>query len=137
MSILSLKNMIKPEQAAEIDYPGLEGFTVTLNYLGRDKLTDIRKACVTKKLVKGQLEENLDFEKFNKLYSAAVIKGWKGFKMKYLTQLLLADLPDGVGPEDELEFTPENAEELLRHASDFDSFVSSTLADLSNFTKRG
>lgn len=137
MTALSLKSMIKPEQSAVIDFPGFEGFSVTLNYLGRERLAEIRKNCVTKKMEKGQLVESLDFDKFNRLYSEAVIKGWTGLKLKYLPQMMLVDLPEGYSEEDMLEYTPENAEFLLRNAGDFDSFVSATLGDLSNFTKRG
>lgn len=137
MTSLSLKSMIKPEQAAEIEFPGLEGFKVMLNYLGREKLADIRKTCVTKKLVKGQIEESIDFDKFNRLYSDAVIKGWSGLKLKYVSQMMLVEIPEGNSEDAELPYTPENAEVLLRNANDFDTFVSSTLGDLSNFTKRG
>ena len=137
MTVLSLKSMIKPEQSAEIDFPGFEGFTIILNYLGREKLAEIRRSCVTKKLNKGQLEETIDFDKFNSQYSAAVIKGWKGLKLKYVSQMMLVDIPEGNSEEDELPYTPENADFLLRNAADFDAFVSATLSDLSNFTKRG
>lgn len=135
--MLSLKNMIKPEQSAEIDFPGFPDFVVTLNYLGRDKLSEIRSKCVQRKIVRGQVDESLDFEMFNKLYSRSVIKGWKGLKLSYLSKLMLVDLPADYKEDDELEFTEENAEALLRHATDFDAFVTNTLADLGNFTKRG
>jgi len=137
MSVLSLKNMIKPEQEAEIEFPGLPGFVITLNYMGRDKLAEIRNQCVTKKFSKSGLEEGLDFDKFNKLYSSKVIRGWKGLKLSYVTELLLSEIPEGYSPDDELPYTEENAEYMLKHASSFDTFVSSTLGDLSNFTKRG
>lgn len=137
MTSLSLKSMIKPEQSAEIEFPGCEGFVVTLNYLGRERLADIRKTCVTKKMIKGQLEESIDFDKFNRLYSDAVIKGWSGLKLKYVSQMMLVDIPEGNSEEDLLPYSPENAEALLRNAGDFDAFVSATLGDLSNFTKRG
>lgn len=135
--MLELKNMIKPEQAAEIDFPGFDGFVVTLNYLGREKLAEIRNKCVTKKMIKGQLEESIDFDKFNKMYSAAVIKGWKGLKLSYVSQLLLLEIPEGYKEEDELPYSVENAEHLLKNANNFDAFVTATLGDLSNFTKRG
>lgn len=135
--MLELKNMIKPEQSAELDFPGYEGFTVTLNYLGREKLAEIRNKCVVKKVAKGQLEEAIDFDKFNKLYSAAVIKGWKGLKLKYLREMLLLEIPEGYNEESELPYTQENAEYLLKNANSFDVFVSATLSDLTNFTKHG
>ena len=37
-------------------------------------------------------------------------------------------------PEDELAFTLENSELLMRNASDFDTWVTETVSDLENFT---
>lgn len=129
--------MVKPEQAVEFDYPGYDGFKVTLNYLGREKLNTIRKECVVKKLGKGGVEESLNMEKFNRLYSEAVILGWSGLTLEVVGQLMLVTLPSEVDVKSELEFTNENAEQLLKHSTDFDTFVTSMLSDLGNFTKHG
>ena len=134
---LNLNSMVKPEQSVEFDYPGFTDFKVTLCYLGREKLNTIRKACVIKKITKQGVEDGLDLDKFNKLYSQAVIKGWSGFKLSYVSQLMLVTLPDEVNPDTPLEFTIENAEALLKHSTDFDTFVTSMLGDLANFTKHG
>ena len=129
--------MVKPEQSVEFDYPGFTDFKVTLCYLGREKLNTIRKACVIKKITKQGVEDGLDLDKFNKLYSQAVIKGWSGFKLSYVSQLMLVTLPDEVNQDTPLEYTVENAEALLKHSTDFDTFVTSMLSDLANFTKHG
>ena len=129
--------MVKPEQSVEFDYPGFTDFKVTLCYLGREKLNTIRKACVIKKITKQGVEDGLDLDKFNKLYSQAVIKGWSGFKLSYVSQLMLVTLPDEVNQYTPLEYTVENAEALLKHSTDFDTFVTSMLSDLANFTKHG
>lgn len=134
---LSLRNIVKPEETASFDFPALDGLSIQLCYLGRDRLNAIRKECIVKRLSRGEAEESLDLAKFNILYSAAVIKGWKGFKLSYLSSLMLVDLPEGADPDSELEYTPENAEVLLRNSNIFDKFVSDILADLSNFTQRG
>jgi hypothetical protein len=134
---LNLNSMVKPEQSVEFDYPGFTDFKVTLCYLGREKLNTIRKACVIKKITKQGVEDGLDLDKFNKLYSQAVIKGWSGFKLSYVSQLMLVTLPDEVNQDTPLEYTVENAEALLKHSTDFDTFVTSMLSDLANFTKHG
>lgn len=134
---LNLNSMVKPEQSVEFDYPGFTDFKVTLCYLGREKLNTIRKACVIKKITKQGVEDGLDLDKFNKLYSQAVIKGWSGFKLSYVSQLMLVTLPDDVNQDTPLEYTVENAEALLKHSTDFDTFVTSMLSDLANFTKHG
>lgn len=134
---LDLQSIVKPEQAVVFEYPDFEGFKITLCYLGREKLSTIRKDCVVKKLNKGGLDETLDLEKFNRLYSRAVIKGWEGLKLAYVSQLMLVNLPDSAQMEDTLSYTPENAEALLKHSSAFDTYVTAILGDLSNFTNRG
>ena len=134
---LNLNSMVKPEQSVEFDYHGFTDFKVTLCYLGREKLNTIRKACVIKKITKQGVEDGLDLDKFNKLYSQAVIKGWSGFKLSYVSKLMLVTLPDEVNQDTPLEYTVENAEALLKHSTDFDTFVTSMLSDLANFTKHG
>ena len=79
-------------------------------------------------------EEQLDNDKFLVEYAKAVVKGWKGLKYSYLEELLLVDTSE-VDPNDELEYTQENAEILLKNSGDFDTWVSDQLGDLENFTK--
>ena len=50
---------------------------------------------------------------------------------------MLVTLPDEVNQDTPLEYTVENAEALLKHSTDFDTFVTSMLSDLANFTKHG
>ena len=67
-------------------------------------------------------------------YVAAILKGWKGLKFKYLEEFLLVDV-SGQNPEDELAFNSENAELLMRNSADFDQWVTDTVGDLENFTE--
>jgi hypothetical protein len=62
-----------------------------------------------------------------------VIKGWSGFKYRYLEELLLVDV-SAFDPDDYLGFTQENAELLMKNSSDFDTWVTETVGDLENFT---
>lgn len=134
---LNLSSLVKPEEIAEFDFEGLDGFTVKLCYLGRDKLNKLRKDCVVRKISRGEVDETLDLVKFNTMYSKDVVRGWSGLKLSYVSQLMLVGIPEGSDMDSELEYTPENAEALLKHSTHFDKFVSDTLADLSNFTKHG
>ena len=80
-------------------------------------------------------EEEVDNDLFQKLYIQAVIKGWSGLKYSYLNRLLPVDLSEIDDVEEELEFTLENAEELMRNAPDFDGWISDLVGDLENFTQ--
>jgi hypothetical protein len=123
------------KKTVTIDFPGCADMSVDLCYLAREELLKLRKKCVTTKFSKKtrQPEEELDEEKFLTEYCKAVIKGWKGLKFRYLEELLLVDISE-LDPEDELPYTQENAELLMKNAGDFDTWVTETVGDLENFT---
>jgi len=136
MGEISLKSLMKPSMTVSIDFPGMVGFSVDLCYLAREELLALRKKCVTKKFNRSnhQAEEVLDEDKFLTEYCKAVIKGWSGFKLSYLEELLLVDT-DGLDPDSELPYSQEEAEILMKNSNAFDTWVTETLGDLENFTK--
>ena len=125
-----------PSKTVSIEFPGMDGFEIDICYLARDELLKLRKKCVTTKFNRRthQPEETLDEDKFLTEYTAAVIKGWKGLKVSYLEELLLVDISK-LNPEDELPWTQENAETLMKNAADFDTWLTETVGALENFTK--
>ena len=132
---VSLASLMTPSKTVAIDFPGYAGMSVDLCYLAREELVKLRKKCITTKWNKKthQPEEDLDDEKFLVEYTKAVIKGWKGLKYRYLEELLLVDIAD-LDPDDELPYTQENSELLMRNANAFDTWVTETIGDLENFT---
>ena len=133
---VSLASLLTPSKTVTVDYPTLNGFSVDLCYLAREELIKLRSRCVSQKLNRKTraFEETLDEDKFLTEYCKAVIKGWKGLKYKYLEELLLVDI-SGQDPEDELKFSVENAETLMKNGADFDTWVTEVTGDLENFTK--
>ena len=133
---VSLASLLTPSKTVTVDYPTLPGFSVDLCYLAREELIKLRSRCVAQKLNRKTraFEETLDEDKFLTEYCKAVIKGWKGLKYKYLEELLLVDI-SGLEPEDELDFSVENAETLMKNGADFDTWVTEITGDLENFTK--
>ena len=132
---VSLASLMTPSKTVTIDFPGYKGMTVDLCYLAREELVNLRKKCVTTKFSKKtrQPEEILDEDKFLLEYCKAVIKNWEGFKYQYLEELLLVDVA-AFDPNDTLDFTPDNAELLMRNSGDFDTWVTETVSELENFT---
>ena len=132
---VSLKSLMTPSKTVSIDYPRFKGMTIDLCYLAREELIKLRKKCMSTKWDKKSHQplEEFDEEKFIVQYCTAVVKGWKGLKYKYLEELLLVDI-SGLEPEDCLPYTQENAELLMKNATDFDSWVTETVGDLENFT---
>ena len=135
-SPISLASLMTPSKTVTLDFPGYSGMTVDLTYLAREELLKIRKKCVSTKFSKKtrQPEEVLDEEKFLTEYCRGVIQGWKGLKYRYLEELLLVDI-SSLDPDDELPYTQENAELLMKNSTDFDSYVTETVGELENFTQ--
>lgn len=132
----SLSKMIVPSATAWVEYPGCPGFEVQLAHLTRDELMKIRENATSLKRNRKtrQMEEEVDSDLFQSMYIQAVLKNWRGFKLKYLNKFVVTNLGDE-DPESELEFTPEDAEVFMKNASDFDAWVGETLEDLDLFTK--
>ena len=133
---VSLSSLLTPSKTVTVDYPGMSGFTVDLCYLAREELLKLRNRCLAQKFNRKTraFDEQLDEEKFLVEYVKAVIKGWKGLKYSYLEELLLVDI-SSLDPEDTLEYNQENAETLMKNASDFDTWLTEVTGELENFTK--
>ena len=132
MSSISLKTLLVPSKEVEVDYPGLPGFKVKVAFLSRETLVNIRKKATKTSFKNRQPTEELNDEVFLQLYVQAAIKGWNGLKFSYLEQLAPVDL-SGQNPEDELDFTDENALFLMKSSANFDAFISELVTDLGNF----
>lgn len=131
---LSLKSLLVPSKSVEVEFPGFEGFKLNLNFLSRETLVSIRKKSTKTTFKNRQPIEELDDKLFLKLYVAAAIKGWSGFKYKYLNELA----PSNISEADfnkEVPYSEENALVLMESSSNFDGFISETVSDLSSFTK--
>jgi len=133
---VSLASLLTPSKTVAVDYPGMDGFSVNLCYLASEELLKLRNRCLSQKFNRKTraFEEQLDEDKFLVEYVKAVIKGWSGLKYSYLEELLLVDISK-LNPNDELEFSQENAETLMKNAADFDTWVTEVVGDLENFTK--
>lgn len=132
MANLSLKSLLVPSKNIEVEYPGLMGFKVSVSFLSRETLVNIRKKATKTVFKNRQPTEELNDDLFLQLYVQASVKGWTGLKLSYLEQLAPVDLT-GQDLESELEFTEENALFLMRNSSNFDAFISETVTDLGNF----
>ena len=136
-SSISLASLMTPSKTVTIEFSGYTGMTVDLCYLAREELLKLRKKCVTTKFNKKtrQPEEILDEDRFLTEYVKSVVKGWSGLKYRYLEELLLVDVAD-LDPDDELPYTHDNAELLMKNSNEFDTWVTETVGDLENFTGR-
>lgn len=131
---MKLRELMVDTKSAWIDYPGCNGFQVEVANLARKELINLRKKCIIQKFDRKTkaVTEELDEDKFVHEFTKATIKGWKGLKLKFLENLLLVDLSDA-DLEDELEYSQEEAEQLLQNSSEFDSWINEVVFDLANF----
>ena len=132
---VSLATLMTPSKTVTMDYPGIDGFTVDITYLAREELLKLRNRCLKQKFNKKtrQFEEELDDDRFLTEYVKGVIQSWSGLKYSRLEELLLVDVSH-LDPEDELPFSQDNAELLMKNAADFDTWVTETVGNLENFT---
>ena len=132
-----IKNKIVKEASTWVEFPDIDGFEISLQYLTRDDLMKIRNASLTYKFNKRtrQREEEIDNEKFLESYAQKAIRDWKGLKMKHLPILLPVDI-SGDDPDEEVEYSEEDAIELLKNSTIFDQFITDTMNDFEQFSKK-
>jgi len=134
--ITNLSDLLTPSKTTSVEYPGFSGFELTLNYLSKDEMLKIRKKSINTKFDRKtrQPVETLDEDRFLEEYTKATIKGWKGFKMSYVAQMLPVD-ESKLDPTSELPFSVDNAIVLMQQSTEFDNWLAETVNDLANFTK--
>lgn len=133
MTSLSLKSLLVPSKTVEVDFPGFPGFKITLSFLSRETLLNIRKKATKTSFKNRQASEEFDEEIFLQLYTQNAIKGWSGLKLGYVDKLAPVNL-QGLDLEDFLEYSEENALYLMKNSSNFDAFITEQVSDLANFS---
>lgn len=133
MTSLSLKSLLVPSKTVEVDFPGFPGFKITLSFLSRETLLNIRKKATKTSFKNRQASEEFDEEIFLQLYTQNAIKGWTGLKLEYVDKLAPVNL-EGLDLEDFLEYSEENALYLMKNSSNFDAFITEQVSDLTNFS---
>jgi hypothetical protein len=133
MSTFSLKTLLVPSKPLEVEYPGMPDFKIQIAFLSRETLQTIRKKSTKTVFKNRQPVEEMNDDLFLELYVKASIKGWTGLKLKYLEQLAPVDI-SGQDADAELEYSEENALQLMKSSSNFDAFISEQVTDLGNFS---
>tara|TARA_R100000329_G_scaffold17380_1_gene17537 strand:- start:4953 stop:5402 length:450 start_codon:yes stop_codon:yes gene_type:complete len=134
---MDLKSLLVDSKTAWVDFPGMEGFEVELANLSRKELVALRKRCTTNKFDRKLrvFNEELDENKFLVEFSEAVVKNWKGLKLKYLEEMILVDISQQ-DPEVEMPFSQDNAKLLVENSQEFDNWLNEVVFDLENFRSK-
>ena len=128
-------NLIAKETATWVDFPEIDGFEINLIYLTRDDLMKVRNRALTYKFNKRtrQREEEVDNDKFLEAYAEKAIKGGRGLKVKHLPILLPVDISTLDG-EENVEYTEDDALDLLKNSTIFDQFITDCMNDFEQFS---
>lgn len=132
---MDLKDLVVETKSVELDYPGLEGFKVTLKAISRPVSQKIEKASKRISFNKGSRlpVEERDDDLFVQAFAKHAIEGWTGLKYKYLEDLVLADVSAIEDLESELEYSPDNAVVMLKNSPEFNTWVNRVVFDLDSF----
>ena len=130
---ISLKSLLVPSKTVEVEYPGFPDFKVTLGYISRETLINLRKKSTKTSYKNRQTGDEFNEELFLELYAEAAIKSWSGLKFKYVNLLVPVDVSK-FDQEDFLGFSNDNALMLMKNSTDFDTFISEKVNDLGNFS---
>ena len=132
-----IKNLVAKETTTWVDFPDIDGFEVHLRFLSREDLVKIRNQALTFKFNKRtrQREEEVDNDRFLEAYSAKAILGWKGLKVKHLPMLLPVDI-SGANPDEKVEWSEDEAKDLLQSSAIFDQFITDAMNDFEQFSKK-
>ena len=128
-------NLLAKQPATWVDFPEIDGFEINLIYLTRDDLMKVRNRALTYKFNKRtrQREEEVDNDKFLEAYAERAIKGWRGLKVKHLPILLPVDISTLDG-EENVEYTEDDALDLLKNSTIFDQFITDCMNDFEQFS---
>lgn len=134
---MELKGLLATDKKIEVEFPGMPGFKITLAYVGKDEIRRISEKSKTLEFDRSNRQpiEKIDDELFTKLYTKAAIKDWKGLKFEYLKDLVILDDGSKLPDEGVLEYTEENAYELVTNSKSFDSWISNVISDVAVFNK--
>ena len=131
---MDLKSLLVDTKTTWVEFPGLDGFEVELANLSRKELIALRKRCTSNKFNRKTraFEEVMDDDKFLKEFTNSTVKNWRGLKLKFLEDLLLVDISKQ-NPNNEMDYSEENAIILVENSNEFDNWLNEVVFDLEHF----
>jgi len=130
-----IASLMATETVVDVEFPDVDGFIINLVYLTREDLMKIRNQSLTFKFNKRtrQREEEIDNDKFLEAYTTRAIKGWSGLKVKHLPNLLPVDI-SSMNAEESVDYSEEEALDLIKNSTVFDQFVTDTMNEFEQFS---
>lgn len=134
---IDLKKVALETKEAEVEYLGIPGFFVRVKHVSRSRSQEILEKCQVPVMENGMIVGNeQDDAKFVKELAKAAIVSWKGLTVEGVEKLMLVDLTDQA-PDTIVEYSSDNAEQLLQSSRSFLTFINETVFRIDSFrTKR-
>lgn len=135
--MIDLKKVALETKEAEVEYLGISGFMIRVRHVSRVRSQEILEKCQVPQMENGMIVGyEQDDAKFVKELAAAAIVGWKGLTVEGVEKLMLVDLGDQ-DPDTVVEYSADNAEQLLKSSRSFLTFINETVFRIDSFrTKR-
>lgn len=124
--------IVKPEEVKTIWVTFIDNFQLQIRYLPRFELQKIAKRSTVMGWERHQKVEKLDDDNYLRNFIEKTIVSWKGLTQKTLAKILPVKVTD---PDAELDYSVENAFQLLKNAYDLDTFITNAVMDVSRFTE--
>jgi hypothetical protein len=134
---MDIRSLIANSKEVKIEYPGLKGFKLQLSYMSKDVIKKLSEKATSIGFdsKSRQPTDIIDEELFSSLYVKQAITGWEGLTLYHLSKLI--PLEGEVTADDDtlIEFTSENAQDLVNGSKDFDAWLNNVMSDISAFNK--
>lgn len=132
---MRLKDSLQSDIQKTLKFPGIEGFEVTLRYMGKAQFKEIQKKCTTKQFddASRKMVETVDADKFKNYLANSIILDWKGLTWEGMKALAPIKVPEGVALTEVIAPTEENKLDMLDMSIKFNNWVDSMIQDYINF----
>lgn len=125
-----LKGKIKDESSRTVWAEFKPGFQVEIKYSPRGKLQKLYEQATAREWdSKGFAKSSIDAKKLYELMAKEVVVGWRGLTPEVLRSLVDMDSY----PDTDVEYSVDDAVELLSKVYDFDTWVQRITADMEIF----
>jgi hypothetical protein len=114
------------------------GVSFDLAFLGRSQLQQMlgRNTKISFDARTHSKEEKLDSDALSAEIANTCVKGWHGVTYKWLSTLFVLDLTKIENVDEELPFSTENLQYLMKNAYGLDSWLLDTVRDAANFNEK-
>ena len=131
---MELSKLVVDTKETKVTFPDSE-FEIDVVYLSRKESKKLTDDCTTKRMdyKTRQVVETFDEDEFIHRYVQAAIKGWTGLDGKLLKKLMLID--DDVPDDQEIPYSSENAEILVKNSVYFDNWLTEVVNDIKTFQR--